>query len=133
MAEGSRLYKVCFCFCIDSTPPATFPTQAGLYIDFKTEFNVASCLAPAKAPILSRDFSEQDLYMITGNAKALQVLYDGSVQLPFGVKGSTREGVTTNVGVQFRLCPRRRTCKTMRFVDHQSDVSISRKNPKSLS
>ena len=51
--------------------------------------------------------------MITGNAKALQVLYDGSVQLPFGVKGSTREGVTTNVGVQFRLCPRRRTCKPM--------------------
>ena len=37
--------------------------------------------------------------MITGNAESLKVLYDGPVQLPFCVKGSTCESINTNVSV----------------------------------
>ena len=70
--------------------------------------------------------------MIVGDAESLKVLYDGPVQLPFGVKGPTCESINTNVSVQLRMCPRRRTFKTVRFVNHQTNVPISRKDLKSL-
>jgi hypothetical protein len=97
-----------------------------LYIDFKTEFNIASGLSPANAPVFFRDFSDQDLYMINRNAESLKVLYDRQVQLPFCIKRSTCEGIDTDVGVELRICPRRRAFKTVRFVNHTATTELGK-------
>jgi len=71
--------------------------------------------------------------MIFGNTQRLKIVYNSAIQTPLCFKRSACEGVDTDVGIAFRICPRRWAFKTVRFVNHQTDVSVPREDLKSLS
>ena len=50
-----------------------------LHFDFKAQLDITTRLTTSNTPILFRNFTQQDFYMILGNSERFQVVDDGLI------------------------------------------------------
>ena len=103
-----------------------------LHIDLESKLYLGGRNSSPEPPVLTRDFIQYDLHVISGDPKAGQAGNNALVEVVLGVQGSPLESADRDNGISLWLAKASRCNKPVWLMGNQPDTAVSFRNPESF-